>query len=462
MKNRIQKMFQQRKRIYALLSCAVFMFCFSPATKAQKKEGDTYSFSLQQCIEYAYQNQAKVLNAQLDEKISKSKVNELIGSGLPQLNSSFDIKDFVKLPVQLIPGEFFGGRPGTFIPVTFGTRYNATADLTASQLLFDGTYLVGLQASKTYYELSQKSTTRTKIEAAAGVSKAYFSVLVTAEKINLIDANVARLKKLMDDTKAMYDNGFVEKIDLDRITVAYNNLLVEKEKIMRYTALSYNLLKFQMGMDQKTVLTLTDKLNSLESITKDQKTDGFDITKRIEYSLMETNRRLGELDLKRYKFGYLPSLVAYGDLSAAAYRSKFDITDTKQRWFPTGLIGAKITLPIFDGFQKHERVVQAKLGLQKIDNQKKDLENALNLQLISAKTSFDNSSENLKVQKANIELAENVYNVSKKKYEQGVGSNLEVVTAQTSLKEAQDNYYSALYDVLIAKVDLDIALGNIK
>ncbi len=429
---------------------------------AQKKDSETFNYSLKQCIDYAYQNQIDVVNAQLDEKISQAKINEIIGSGLPQLNSSFDLKDFLAIPTQLIPGEFFGGKTGTFIPVKFGTRYNTSADLTASQLLFDGSYLVGLQASKTYYELSQKNTSRTKIEIAATVTKAYYSVLVAAEKMNLIDANVTRLKKLMDDTKALNDNGFVEKIDLDRVTVAYNNILVEKEKMARYIALSYNLLKFQMGMNQNAALTLTDNLNGLDLGNWEMKTDGFDYTKRIEFSLMDVQRRLGYLDLKRYKSGYYPSLFAYADLNYAQYGNTLEITNPHVKWYPTGLIGAKLTLPIFDGFQKHARIVQATLNLKKIDNQKQNLENALTLQMSSAKTTYDNSVANLKVQKDNIALAENVYNVTKKKYDQGVGSNLEVVNAQTALKEAQDNYYGALFDALNAKVDLDKALGNIK
>ena len=460
LKQRIKRILA--KRLLSPMFLMLFLALISLPAKSQKKEGEIFNFSLQQCIEYAYQNQVEVLNAQLDERIAKAKINELIGTGLPQINGSFDIKDFLAIPTQLIPGEFFGGPKGTFIPVKFGTQFNTTADLSASQLLFDGSYLIGLKASKTYYELSQKNTSRTKIETSTIVTKAYYSVLITAEKMNLLDANVTRLKKLLDDTKALNENGMVEKIDLDRVTVAYDNILVEREKIMRFVELSNNLLKYQMGMDLKSTLTLTDNLITLDLLKWESKADGFDYTKRIEYSLMETQKRLGELDLKRYKAGYLPSLVAYGDLSTSAQRNTFNITNSHEKWYPTGLIGAKLTLPIFDGLQKNARVSQAKINLKKLENQQLNLHQSLSLQMTSAKTVFDNSIASLNVQKENIILAENVYNISKKKYDQGVGSNLEVVTAQTALKEAQDNYYGALYDALNAKVDLDKALGNIK
>jgi outer membrane protein len=447
-----------KQKIYLSL---IILFYISSNIKAQKSTSETYSFSMQQCIDFAAKNQMDIVNSRYDEVIAKAKVNEILGSGLPQVNGSVNLNDFLQIPTQLIPGEFFGGKPGTFIPIKFGTQYNTTADLTISQLLFDGTYIVGLQASHTYLELAQKNSARTKIETASTVMKAYYSVLIAEEKMNLIEANVIRLKKLFDDTKALNDNGMVEKIDLDRVSVAYNNIKVEKDKMVRLIALSYNLLKYQMGMDLKATLTLTDKLNSLELVNWDVNTDGFDYTKRIEYSLMETERKLGEFDLKRYKMTYYPSLVAFADVSENLYENKFDISGS-QKWYETELIGAKLTIPIFDAQQKHSRVVQAQFNLKKLESQQKNLENSLNLQLTSAKTTYDNSVANLKVQKDNITLAENVYNVTKTKYENGIGSNLEVVTAQTALKEAQDNYYGALYDAIVAKVDLDKALGNIK
>jgi outer membrane protein TolC len=466
-KNKLFKKMHKHIERKGNMSLAFFLLVlilntFSTKITAQKQDNQTYNLSLQQCVDFACQHQVDVVNSQIDEQISQGKVNEILGLGLPQINGSFNYQDFVHLPTQLIPAEFFGGPAGSYVGLQFGTQFVGTADVSASQLLFDGAFFLGIKASKSYLELSRKNTTRTKIETIASVTKAYYSVLVADQKMTLMTANVERLKKLQDDTKAMFDNGFVEKIDLDRITVAYNNITSERDNVERLIALSYYLLKFQMGMDQNAILKLSDQINSMELINWEVKTDGFDFTKRIEYSIMEAQKTLGFLDVKRYKSGYYPILYAYSDLSTANYVNTWNITETKQKWYPTGLIGAKLTVPIFDGQQKHARVVQAELNLRKINNQEQNLQNALSFQVTSSKTNYDNSIANLKVQKDNITLAENIYHVTMKKYENGVGSNIEVITAQTDLKQAQDNYYQALFDAVNAKVDLDKALGNIK
>lgn len=427
---------------------------------AQEKQAP-YAFSLQQAIEYANQNQANVLNAAIDQEIAQKKVNELTGVGLPQISGEFDIKKFVKIPTTFIPAEFFGGDPGTFAPVQFGQSYSATAGVSASQLVFDGSYLVGLQAAKTYAELSRKSLQQSKIETAAQVSKAYYTVLVNREYLALLNANVERIKKARDDTKAMFDNGFVEKIDYDRLEVTYNNVLVEKQKTENSIKITEALLKFQMGMNANTELTLTDKLEDIvfdEAITMQ---DGVNYESRIEYSILQTNRHLQELDLKKNRFQYLPSLVAYGTFSYNASRDKFDIFDSDKRWYPTAIIGATLSVPIFDGLQKNARIQQSKLTLKKIDNGFKSLEQAIAVELTTAKTSLQNSISTLQFQKKNRELADEVAHVSKIKYDQGVGSNLEVVTAETSLKEAQTNYYGALFDALVAKVNYLKATGTL-
>ena len=429
---------------------------------AQTKDSSgSYSFSLRQAVDYALQNQKDVMNAQIDEEIAQKKVNEIAGMGLPQINASFDLRNFVELPTSLIPADFFGGPPGTFAAVKFGTKYNATAGIDASQLLFSGDYFLGLKASKVFVEISAKSTQRTKIETSATVAKAYYTVLVSEERMKLLDANIARLKKTLEDTKALMDNGFVEKIDHDRLTVTYNNLLAEHEKVQRLLQVGSYLLKYQMGMDINANLTLTDKL-------EDVKMDGeismqkFDYEKRVEYNLFQTQFKLAKLDLKRQRLSYLPTAVAYGSISGAAQRNEFDIFDTDKQWYPTALVGAKVTMPIFTGFQRHSKNQQAKLALMKAENNMEWMKKSIDLELAATSTTLQNASASLEIQKKNIALAEDVVRVAKLKYEQGVGSNLEMITAETSLKEAQANYFNALFDALIAKIDFDKANGNLK
>ncbi|MEO6904202.1 MAG: TolC family protein [Bacteroidia bacterium] len=433
----------------------------SSAVFSQTGDSASVSFSLQQAIDYAMQNQKDVKNAVLEEQVAKQKVNEITGLGLPQINTSFDVKDFLQIPTSLIPAEFFGGKPGTFIPVKFGTQYQGTVGADASQLLFSGEYLLGLKAAKVFVELSKKSTERTKIETTALVSKAYYTVLINQERIKLMEANIVRLKKTKEDTKVFLENGFVEKIDYDRLTVTYNSLLVEQDKVRRLLELGTYLLKYQIGMEMNTKLILTDKLETVKlDVAATAAVDKFDYTKRVEYNLFEVQYKLAALDFKRNKVAYLPTAAAYGSINGTAQRENFDIFKIGEKWYPTALIGAKVSLPIFTGLQRNARYQQAKIKVMEAENNMDFIRKSIDLELASTSTMLKNASASLDIQKENITIAEDVARVAKIKYDQGVGSNLELVTAETALKEAQTNYYNAMFDALVAKIDYDKANGN--
>ena len=424
---------------------------------------NNFSFSVKQAVEFAMQNQNDIKNAAITEELARKRVSETIGTGLPQINSSFDVKDFIEIPTQVFPAEAFGGPPGVLAAVKFGLQYQATAGFDASQLLFSSDYIIGLKGSKVYVSLSKKNVQRTKIETAATVSKAYYMVLVSTERLKLMDANIARVKKTMDDTKALMDNGFVEKIDFDRITVTYNNLIVEQEKINRLLKVGTYLLKYQMGMDVNADLSLTDKLDDVKvDIGVLAQPDKFDYSKRIEYGIMETQFKLAKIDLKRQNLAFLPFAYAYGNLSGNAFRNDFNVFDTYRPWYPTALIGATIKMPIFSGFQHGVKVQEAKLNVQQAENNMDFIKKSIDLDLASSIANLTNAASSLENQKKNIKLAEDVVNVAKKKYDQGIGSNLELVTAETALQETQTNYYNALYDAIIARIDFDKANGNLK
>lgn len=437
------------------------VFAVTGLTGIRAQTADSiYRFTVKQAIAFALENQNDVRNAKLDVEISRAQVKEVTGIGLPQLNSSFDVKDFEEIPTSLIPGEFFDQEAGTYIPVKFGTRWNATGTISASQLLFDPTYLVGVSAAKTIRELSNKNLNRTEIETAVAVSKAYFNLILLMERKKAVDANLVRIQKLLDDTKALYTNGFVEKLDMDRVTVAFNNVNAEIEKFNRLVDMSNKVLKFQIGMSQNSILEPTETINAEELKSLKVPLEKYDISQRIEYSIMETQKKLQEYNVKRYKVGYYPSLVAYGSLSTMAQRDQFDIFDRDKRWYPTGVIGATLSLPLFDGLQKHYKIRQEKLSLRKIENEISRFEEAVSLEISSNRNALINAINSLNVQEQNLELATDIYSTSKLKYDQGVGSNLEVLDAETSLKDSQANYFNALYDVLISKIDLEKAQGR--
>ena len=444
-----------RYRLMTLLFCLVVAV---PAW-AQPADSTSYNMSLQEAIEYAQTHQTSVLNAGIDEQIAKNTVKQTIGIGLPQISGNANFSDFIKVPTSLLPGEIFG-QPGTQIPVQFGVKYQSSAGLELNQLLFDGSYLVGLQAAKTYKELSNKNLRRTRIETAVAVSKAYYSVLVSNEQVQLLDANISRLKKSLSDTEAFFKNGFVEKIDVDRLKVLNNNLETERENVIRLLALNVNLLKFQMGMPIETELVLKDNIDSLQSLEEATLvTDSTAYRNRIEYSMMQTQKRVNEFDLKRYKSLFLPSLSAFASTSQSFQSNKFsELFDTN---FPTTVVGLRLSVPIISGGQKLYQVRNAKLQVQKTENDLVNLRNGINLEISQAQTSYQNGVKSLDNQKRNIELATEVLRVSRIKYEQGVGSSLEVTTAETALKESQNNYINALYDLLINKINLDKASGKI-
>lgn len=238
-----------------------------------------------------------------------------------------------------------------------------------------------------------------------------------------------------------------------------NNLLTERENVIRLLALNVNLLKFQMGMTIGSKLTLTDKIRNVDVAKNPILGDNQVFNKRIEYSLLQTQKKLNDLDVKRYKSLFLPSLAAFGSTSANFQNNRFaNLYDTR---YPTTVVGMKLSIPLISGGQKLYQLRNAKLEVIKSENELVNLQNAINLEVDQAQTTYFNGQQSLENQKRNMELAKEVLRVTKIKYDQGVGSSLEVTTAETSLKESQNNYINALYDMLINKVNLDKALGNI-
>jgi len=460
-----------------ILALIVMMY----QTKAQ--DVNQNSFTLQQAVEYAMKNSPSVVNANNDIVAAKYRKKEIAGIGYPQINASFDLKDFFKIPVQVIPnfvspavyqGIVSATTPQGQTPVydpeklspdgypplaaAFGTKYQAGLSASISQIIFSSDYIVALQAAKYLELMGTINATRSKADVVAGVSKAYYTVLVNKERLVLLNSNLDRLKKLLDDTKTYNQQGFVELIDVERLEVTYNNLLTEKERAIRLMTLGDAALRFQMGYTGTAELTLTDVLP--ESIEEQELSLAkVDPSKRPEYQLLQSTHELNILNLKRQKLAYLPSLVAYGNGGYNAFRSEFDIFQTGKEWYPTLVIGATLSLKIFDGFQRHYKVQQAKLEINKGQQNLIQIQQVVNIETSTAVANLNNAIISLKAQTRNKELAMHVQEVAQKKYLGGVGSNIEVITAETSLKEAQTNYYNSVYDLLVAKIDYQKATG---
>jgi outer membrane protein len=453
-----------------LIFTGAFFCLIAINSYAQQVSPDTsHGFTVQDCINYAYQHQDSVVNAGLDIKSAEYKVKETFGQGLPQVNGSISFQDYIQPPVTVGPSFstlLAGGSVNPNAPLVaypFGAvKYNNTYSLQATQLLFSGTFLVGLQAVKTYKELSQRSLVRTKIETNVNVTKAYYQVLVSNEQIKLLDANISQLKQQLDQTTQQNKQGFVEAIDVDRLAVQYNNLVTSRENTVRSLTLNYQMLKFQMGMPIYQQLTLKDKL---EDINLDQKVvqNTLDTTfyhNRIEYSLLETEIKLNQLNVKSKKAEYLPTFSASG-----GYGGTYQENQIKYMYdhiYPSSYIGLNLNIPIFNGGQRNNQLKELKISVQKAQNNLNDAKNAFSLQASSANITYFNSTQSLTTQKRSRELAEEVLRVTKIKYQQGVGSSIEVTQAETDLESADNQYIQALYNVLISKVDLDKAYGRIQ
>ncbi len=430
-----------------------------------KAQDSGNAFTLAQAIEYSLKNSPNYLNAQLDLKSADYKRKEITGLGLPQVNGSIDIKDYINIPTSLLPAQIFGGPADTYLPVKFGTKYNGTAGFSASQLLFSSDYIFGLKAQKEFMNLSKINVTRSKADLVSQVTKAYYTVLISRSRIKSLEGNITKLKKTFDDTKAANKQGFIEIIDVERLEVSYNNLLTEKEKTDRLIGLSEIALKFQMGYKLEDKITLADSLN-VETNFQDLSIAKPDISQRPDYQLLQAQQKLTDLDLKSKKFGFLPTLSAYGSYQYNAQRQTFSFFeasngDPSKKWFKVSLIGATLNLGIFTGWQRMNRLEQAKIASQKNQNSIKNLEMAAQLEANAASVNYANAYSSLSRQKKNVELAEHVADVARKKYESGVGSNIEVITAETALTDAQTNYFNSVFDIIVAKTDYLKATGTL-
>ncbi len=421
------------------------------------------TYSLKQAVDYAITHQVQVKNSQIDLQNASAKINEIKAMGLPQVNGSVALTNNIVLQRAFIPAKIFNpaAAEGELIAAKFGVDNSGFANVGLSQLVFDGTYLLGLKASSVYKDLAVKSVTQSKQQVAENVTKAYYGILVNEKRQSLLALNVARLDTLLKETRELNKQGFVEKIDVQRLDVQANNLRTELENVNRLQELSYSLLKFQMGFPMEEPIRLSESLEKVELATFNTNAAGdFNYANRIEYSILQTQENLAELDLKSIKAGYLPRLVLNANYGYNAGANAFSDLMTKQ-WFDNAAVTVALQIPIFDGFSKKYKAVQSANNLQKVRQSYSLLKSSIDLQRSQASITMKNALESMKEQKANLDLANEISRVTRVKYQQGVGSNLEVLNAESSIKESQANYFTALYNALVAKVELEKANGTL-
>lgn len=425
----------------------------------------TGGYSLKEAVDYAIKHNLNVKNAQLDAVSAEARIGEIRATGLPQVSANASVTDNLIIQKVFLPGYIFDPSIPKDAPpaaVPFGIRYSGSASATLNQLIFNGSYFIGLKAAATYRELAQKGITQSKVTVAEGVTKAYYSAQVAEERAKLLDLNIARVDSSMRETKAMNASGFVELLDVNRLEVQINNLQTERQKVQNLIELSYALLRYQMGMPANESIKLTDDINavSIDSLKSSLANAQPSYESRIEFSLLNTQEKLAYLDLRNIKAGYLPSLSA--SLGYGHNNGRDNLGDLfTSKWFNNSALTVSLNVPIFDGFSKKYQIDQKKIALDKVKNNQTLLKQSIDLETNQASINIKNAFATLETQKRNLTLAEEIVRVSKIKYKEGVGSNIEVINAESSLKEAQTNYFTALYDLMIAKVDLSKAKGEL-
>ena len=419
--------------------------------------------TIDESIDLAIENNENLKNSYLEEKISKALSKEYLSIGLPQINFDGGVKYNHEVQKSLIDiSRFMPGVPeGTEQEVQFGQTYDGRMDLTLDQMIFNGSYFVGLSAAKELVNLSEKLTVRNIIDINESVQKAYYTVLNTKKRIELVDINLSRLNTLLEQTKKLYDNGFVEKLDLNRIMVSFNNLKSEKIKASRLYQLSKEVFNFQIGVSIGTEIELIDELSEDLIYSFIYSLEDFDYSQRIEYSILQTDKNLKFYDLKNNRSQYLPQIYANYNYGYNTSSSNYNLFFDSDRWKSFGTLGFKIIVPIFDGFLKRSKINQSKYKIEQVENQMLFLERSINLQVNQAISSYENTKETILVSKQNLELAKDVYLATERKFKEGVGSNLELIDSNNSLKTAQNQYYNSLYESVIASIEIKKTLGTL-
>ena len=424
---------------------------------------DATVFSLRDAVEYASANNVAVRNARVDILDAEQNVKENLSRGLPQFNGSLDHQHFLKVPVVPLPAAFAMGDPNAPSEISFQLKNNFTAGLSARAMVFDGSFFVGLRAaraSEDYFNLELENAQR---RVRSQVTQSYFPVLLLKTNLAVLDNNISNLEKLQNETQAQYDAGFVEQLDVDRLTLSLRNLRTQRRNLEQQAENALRALKYVLNYPLDQPLSVEDDLDALELDVEVTALEGdIAFTDRPEIRLLDKTLDLQDLNVELQKSAYLPT--AYASLSGQ-YQFQGDRLRTGEEpgdgfWAPTVVAGLSVSIPIYDFGGRSARVERAKLAKIKIQNQREDLQRGIQLEVLNARGTFRTAATQLSEQRENLELAERIYETTQIKYREGVGSSIETVQAEQQLYESQANFLNALYEALVAREELLLALGR--
>ncbi len=444
--------------------------------------------TLEDAIQYALTESIKIKNARIEIADAEQQIIERRAIGIPQLNGNVSYTRYLEVPRQPLPEGFnifgifgqalavdlygllsedtqmavdqaFGGSNGAASSegIAFFLPNNFTAAITLDAMVFDGSYFVALKAAREYRKYTVQEFATKEREVRNAVIEAYLPVLLLQQNIGLLDKNIANLEKLLFETRELYKAGFAEQLDVDRQDLSLANLTVERENLLRQSEVALANLKYAIGYPLNEPLIVADSLETLiADATEEALVSEVDLQRRPEYQLLSQAVLMNELNIRLNKAGYLPALRAFGNVQQQYQGQSL----SEGFWAPSSYVGLNLSVPIFDGLNKKAKIQRAQLDLELARNQQKDIGRAIQLEVKNARTNYFNASKRLDSQQKNLGLAERIYNTAQVKYREGVGSSLETTQAEQSLYATQSNYIQALYDLLLAKARLDMALGN--
>lgn len=443
-----------------ILITVSLLFFLHPAIELAGQDSPK-RFSLKEAQQYALENNFEIRNKQVDIELARKKIWETTTIGLPQVSGSGAYQQFLDIPTQLIPAEFFGGDPGTFIPVQFGTKHNANIGLSVSQLIFSGEYVVGLQASRIFLDISKKGLEKSENDIRESIAKSYYLLLVARESQLILNSSLENMRDLLREMKEILKAGLIEDTDVDQIQLTVSNIENSLTSLNNQVGLAERLLKFQMGLDFDQEIELTETLEGIlaaREISPSLITE-FDVRQSLDFQILETSEHLQRMNLKRQKSSFLPSLAAFASFSRNAYRQEFSFFDKEETWFPTNIIGLQLSVPIFSSGMRLSRVSQARMELDKLSNTKMQAKQGLILEHEQSRNNLRTAWDQLETEKQSLSLSENIYHKTMIKYKEGISSSMDLTMAQNQYLSTQGKYLSAMVEVLNAKAELDKILN---
>ncbi len=419
----------------------------------------TRTFTVEEAVAFALDSNYTAINARRDIAKAIKKKWETTATGLPQINAALDYNYQIKQPTQLIPAEFTGGEPGTFVPVVFGTQQNATVTATLTQLIFDGSYLVGLQAAKTFLEFSENANEKTQLEVRKGVINAYGGVLLSQESVAILDKNLETLQENLRETRIIFENGLAEEEDVEQLQITYLSLQNQRANANRMVGIAKQMFNLAIGLDVNDKVILTERLENLALPALGLLNDSVNLNQNVDYKIINNLNEQRELELKLEKSKALPTLGAFINVGTFAGRNEFNFFDTEEKWFAQSITGFSLNIPIFSSGMRNARTAQAEIALKQSLTKREETAQQIRLAYASAKSDHELAIDNYNTSVKNITLAERIENKNQIKFREGLSSSFDLRQAQTQLYQVQQELLQAMLQIVTTKAELETILN---